>query len=145
MFLNTKNLIFKLLKMDSLYSFICCRNCRKRKPQLIYDTELTESLLTQKNDDDYPIESVNQLKIRVRDYVVERKQSIKDIYHIQEELGTGSFGVVHKIIHKVTNEIRAMKQIKLISFSGEDIDSELEAEINILKNLDHPNILKIYE
>jgi calcium-dependent protein kinase len=132
--------------MDTLYSFICCKSCRKKHPPIIYDSELTESLMTRTDYDIQPVEHIDQLRIRVSNYVIERKHiSVSNVYFIREELGVGSFGVVFKVIHKVTNEIRAMKQIKLSSFHGDYNDSELEAEINILKKLDHPNILKIYE
>jgi calcium-dependent protein kinase len=132
--------------MDSLYAWICCQTCKKRKPSIIYDTELTESLLYKTDYEQRPIENVNQVRIKVSDYVVQRKfTSVGNIYHIHEELGEGSFGKVFKVIHKTTNEIRAMKQIKLSNFSEGFNNHELEDEINILKNLDHPNVLKIYE
>jgi len=60
-------------------------------------------------------------------------------------LGEGSFASVYSVENKITGEIRAMKIInKSASCSIED-DKEIFNEINILRTMDHPNILKIFE
>ena len=46
--------------------------------------------------------------------------------------------------HKLSNQYRAMKIIQCKS-STENHSSAINKEINILKDLDHPNILKVYE
>ena len=61
-----------------------------------------------------------------------------------ETLGKGSYGEVKKIQHKTTGEFRAMKIIKKDEVSKEYVQSLLN-EIDNLKQLDHPNIVKIYE
>ena len=64
-------------------------------------------------------------------------------YIFQEVIGRGSFSVVFKVIHTSTNEIFAAKA--LILFEENNINDQLyEAEINSLKLLDHPNIIKLY-
>ena len=64
---------------------------------------------------------------------------------LNETLGSGSFGHVYKVKHKITGNIRAMKKIpkdnKIPGFTDEDIIQEIE----ILKQLDHPYIIKIFE
>ena len=60
-------------------------------------------------------------------------------------LGEGSFASVYSVENKITGEIRAMKIInKSASCSIED-EKEIINEINNLRILDHPNILKIFE
>ena len=60
-------------------------------------------------------------------------------------LGEGSFAAVYRVQNRITDSIRAMKIInKSASCSAED-DKEIFNEINILRTLDHPNILKIFE
>mmetsp|Transcript_16007 Transcript_16007/g.20244 ORF Transcript_16007/g.20244 Transcript_16007/m.20244 type:complete len:105 (+) Transcript_16007:203-517(+) len=59
-------------------------------------------------------------------------------------LGAGAFGQVRKATHKSSGEIRAVKMIdKLVLDEEEQV--RLKYEIDILKNLTHPNIVKLYE
>lgn len=46
--------------------------------------------------------------------------------------------------HKATKIVRAMKSIKKSSILREE-QERLFSEMNILKNLDHPHIVKLYE
>jgi serine/threonine protein kinase len=62
-------------------------------------------------------------------------------YEIGEEIGSGSFGKVFKIKHKKFQENRALKVVNKVEKENYTSFEELE----ILKKLDHPNILKIYE
>ena len=59
-------------------------------------------------------------------------------------LGKGGFGEVKKVIHKLTNNARAMKIIKRDNVD-ESFMAALNSEIKILQMLDHPNIVKLYE
>ena len=59
-------------------------------------------------------------------------------------LGYGGFGVVYKCIHKTSNNIRAVKKIPKKLIAQKDPD-KMRNEIEILKTLDHPNIIKTYE
>lgn len=65
-----------------------------------------------------------------------------DQFELLEELGKGSFGIVHKALDKVTNRIVAIKQIDLES-SDEDIN-EIQKEIAILSTCKFPQIIKYY-
>ena len=63
-------------------------------------------------------------------------------YSIKKILGEGSYGKVYLVAHKETSMFRAMKQIRHDGI----IDSKMvNNEIEIIKKLDYPNILKIYE
>jgi len=67
-------------------------------------------------------------------------------YTVQSTMGEGAFGKVYKVIHKTTGSLRAMKVINKIKAQiNDDSDDDLINEINILKVIDHPNIMKIYE
>ena len=68
-----------------------------------------------------------------------------DLYDELDDLGEGAYGVVKKVSLKENPEtIRAMKIIpKDMIAEGESIS--LLNEIDILKKLEHPNIVKIYE
>ena len=63
-------------------------------------------------------------------------------YEILKSLGEGSFGKVYLVKHKESQMIRAMKEILK---DEETNEADIENEINILKKLDNPHIVKIYE
>ena len=65
-------------------------------------------------------------------------------YEILETVGKGGYGEVKKVVYKITGETRAMKIIKKESCDEEYMKS-LTNEITILRMLDHPNIIKLYE
>ena len=66
-------------------------------------------------------------------------------YTVIKELGKGSYGKVLLVSHKITGAIRAMKIINKIDDGFENNDEEVLNEINILKKIDHKNIIKIFE
>ena len=95
--------------------------------------------------------SQNDLNVRAslipissKDIIVEKKGSPFEDYEIIEQLGEGTFGKVFKVRNKNNNSIRAMKQISK-SFINNLNDSEVGKEIEILKKLNHPYIIKLYE
>lgn len=58
-----------------------------------------------------------------------------------DKLGEGTYGVVYKALDKNTNEFVALKKIRLES-EEEGIPSTAIREIALLKELNHPNIVK---
>jgi NIMA (never in mitosis gene a)-related kinase len=64
-------------------------------------------------------------------------------YVIQGEIGRGSFGVVYKAINRRDQRIYVVKRIHMGAMS---IKNQKEAlfEVQILKTIDHPNIIKYY-
>ncbi|CAD8206359.1 unnamed protein product [Paramecium octaurelia] len=84
------------------------------------------------------------VKIGVELFVNLKKQSITKVYTLGQVLGQGAFGKVWKVTHKTTGLIRAMKQIRKSELIKED-EQKMFSEMNLLKNLYHPNIVKLYE
>ena len=60
-------------------------------------------------------------------------------------LGEGTFAAVYRVQNRLTDTIRAMKIINKSANCSEEDDKEIFNEINILRTMDHPNILKIFE
>lgn len=60
----------------------------------------------------------------------------------KKELGKGSFGVVYKAHEKNTGIVRAVK--KVMNENIQNYDGFIN-EVDALKTLDHPNIIKLYE
>jgi cyclin-dependent kinase len=58
-----------------------------------------------------------------------------------DKLGEGTYGVVYKAREKKTDELFALKKIRLTS-DDEGIPSTAIREISLLKELNHPNIVK---
>lgn len=71
-------------------------------------------------------------------------EDIRSVYTFEKRLGAGKFGVVNQAcLNKDKNKKFAVKSIKI-----ESIISELkliENELDILRQVDHPNIIKYYE
>ena len=90
------------------------------------------------------ITDVTKLPISTKDIIMQRKGDAFQDYIIIKKLGEGTFGIVYEVKNKNNNAIRAMKVIKK-SFLNNLEDSEIKKEIDILKKLNHPYIMKIYE
>jgi calcium-dependent protein kinase len=71
-----------------------------------------------------------------------KNRDILEDYDFKKELGSGTYGIVYEAIHRVTNERRAVKAICKDQVEDEEA---LKNELTILKQLDHPNIVKLYE
>jgi len=66
------------------------------------------------------------------------------LYKLQRELGAGSFSTVREATKKGTDEHYAVKIVKRMDLPPED-EEALREEVSILKNMDHPNIIKLYD
>ena len=91
------------------------------------------------SDDESSISISNKLFITdISEFLPSKK------YKILDKLGSGSFGKVYLAQNKYTKEKVAMKEIKK---SNKDLlsDGEIKDEIEILKSLDHPDIVRIIE
>ncbi len=72
--------------------------------------------------------------------------NINENYKRLRKLGEGSYGTVYLVNHNYSNQSRAMKIItKKNTENNQIVDMEIINEIEILKKMDHPNIVKIFE
>ena len=88
---------------------------------------------------------VKNIKIGADSLFMQRHLSPWQFYEELEELGIGNYGVVKKVrLIKSPDIVRAMKIIpeeNIVQGEGASLIDEIE----ILKNLEHPNIMKVYE
>lgn len=91
------------------------------------------------------VKDVDEVQINISSLILERNCPPSELYDLIENLGSGAYGTVCKVRHKEYKELRAMKIIKKENLIEGVKISQIEQEINILKRLDHPNVLKIYE
>ena len=87
----------------------------------------------------------NSIKFDTDLIISEVKKNPFNIYQKIKSLGEGSYGEVFLVKHKTIGAVRAMKVIRKIDNYAENNDEEVINEINILKKMDHPNIIKIFE
>ena len=76
-----------------------------------------------------------------------KEGDVYKFYYPESVLGEGAFGKVLKVVHKGSGLLRAMKVLKrdkLREDSQYNIGRLFE-EFSILRELDHPNIIKLYE
>lgn len=78
---------------------------------------------------------------------LENKQYSKicDEYKLLDYIGKGACGIIQKVQHLVTGGLRAMKIISKSNFIDIGDETRLNKEVEILKRLNHPNILKVYD
>lgn len=70
-----------------------------------------------------------------------QEASALDRYERQEKLGEGTYGIVYKCRDLVTNQIVALKKIRLEK-EDDGVPSTAIREISLLKGLRHPNVVE---
>ena len=85
------------------------------------------------------------IKLTSSTIVADSKTDAEHDYKKLQILGEGTFSTVYEAQNRITDIMRAMKIIKRQKHSSEQEKIEITNEINILKTMDHPNIVKIFE
>jgi calcium-dependent protein kinase len=76
-------------------------------------------------------------------FILDNAGKITEFYDIEKKkLGEGSYGTVCKAKNKSTHAVRAVKSISKSQMKNLD---RFKQEIAIMKLMDHPNIIKLYE
>ena len=109
-----------------------------------FETMVRNSNISRERLDITSIKEESMISISNRLFINEIKEIPKKKYITQKLLGVGTYGKVYLVQNKYTKEYFAMKEIPKTS---EDLlsDNEILDEIEILKNLDHPDIVRITE
>jgi len=125
--------------MGNFNDFICSNCSKKNKEEDNYYIQETNPIVPK---------SIIDLKVDAKNFITKSGQNVYDIYEKICELGAGAFGTVYKVKRKNSGMnpiIRALKEISKEAMINEESGEEIRNEIEILKNIDHPNIMKIYE
>ena len=65
-------------------------------------------------------------------------------FQIKRKLGEGNFGSVSLVESKITNKVYALKEIRGDYYDNEAQRLEVEREIKLLENLNHPHVIKYF-
>ncbi|NWU35815.1 DAPK2 kinase, partial [Hylia prasina] len=74
--------------------------------------------------------------------------NVEDMYELLEKLGSGHFGVVRLCRERSTSTFYAAKFVKMRRRRGSRLGLEraqVEREVAILRQLDHPNIMRLHD
>lgn len=83
-------------------------------------------------------------KLKHDTQTAERRGKITEYYTLGRVLGSGSYSVVREGVDKTTKTKYAVKVIKRSELTEED-DEAILTEVEILKAMDHPNIMTLRE
>ena len=95
----------------------------------------------------------NTTLAKAEDYVIQpsnfvslKSHSLQDDYSVNGKLNTGGVGTIRRVVHKVTGQMRALKTIRKSMITQEmRRKAKFFNEVDILKDADHPNIIKLYD
>jgi calcium-dependent protein kinase len=82
------------------------------------------------------------IKFSRENFVGETKGKLLDSYEVIKQLGKGGYGKVYEVKNIKTGEVRACKHLSKLNIKNLE---KFRREIEILKQMDHPNIIKLYE
>ena len=85
------------------------------------------------------------LSISKGDFVRENMGYFDNFYKIGKLLGIGTFSEVRKVESTVTTATRAVKVVNKMHLTNVEDIKRFFYEIEILRDLDHPNVLKVFE
>ena len=74
--------------------------------------------------------------------ISKNKNMLTEVYKPEGQLGEGGYGQVYLVRHKKMGLLRAMK---VIPVNSQNEEGKTDEEIELLKQLDHPNIVKLFE
>ncbi|XP_016300944.1 myosin light chain kinase, smooth muscle [Sinocyclocheilus anshuiensis] len=90
-------------------------------------------------DEAEPSDDESEKEPDYRNVTIRTDVKVKDLYDVEDRLGTGKFGTVFKLIEKSTKKVWAGKFIKAYSAKEKD---NVRQEIAIMNDLHHPKLVQ---
>eukprot|EP00745_Piridium_sociabile_P009573 TRINITY_DN167098_c0_g1_i1.p1 TRINITY_DN167098_c0_g1~~TRINITY_DN167098_c0_g1_i1.p1 ORF type:complete len:689 (+),score=112.14 TRINITY_DN167098_c0_g1_i1:119-2185(+) len=132
--------VTKSAKFDSLLKSFCSNNCSSFPLEKLSDLWQATLLLI------LEIHFPADVKFKRDMFVGQAKTCPMDeVYQRGEKLGQGQFGVVIKVKDRRTHQIRCCKVVAKNQMKPSLSVEQIVIEIKALRQLDHPNIVKLYE
>lgn len=86
------------------------------------------------------------------EFIKKNPQQFKEVYDCAKPLGKGSFGTVYKVTHKAQCGQKNVKRERVCKIISKAVaaragtsDAKVREELAVLKRLDHPHVLRIFE
>ncbi|KAA0716077.1 Myosin light chain kinase, smooth muscle [Triplophysa tibetana] len=92
-----------------------------------------------KEDEAEPSDEESEKVREYRHVTIRTDVKVKDLYDVEDRMGTGKFGTVFKLIEKSTKKVWAGKFIKAYSAKEKD---NVRQEIAIMNDLHHPKLVQ---
>ena len=130
------------------------KNCCEKKEETTKNKNMQESSflksiqkkpLCQISLDNIQIRKLSNIPIKTKNVIRKITGSPYEFYDEISLIGIGAYGKVYKVQHKKTFQIRAMKVISKTQLKENFNEESIKNEIEVLKNINHPNIIKLYE
>ena len=93
----------------------------------------------------HSINKEDDILLKYSGVIIANHGSLAVNYDIDRKIGSGTFGKVYEVTYRPLNQKRAMKVVKKDTINYQDDAQKFLKEIEMLTQLDHPNIIKIYE
>eukprot|EP00013_Stygamoeba_regulata_P005442 CAMPEP_0177634064 /NCGR_PEP_ID=MMETSP0447-20121125/3172_1 /TAXON_ID=0 /ORGANISM="Stygamoeba regulata, Strain BSH-02190019" /LENGTH=421 /DNA_ID=CAMNT_0019135767 /DNA_START=161 /DNA_END=1426 /DNA_ORIENTATION=- len=71
-------------------------------------------------------------------------EELASLYDVEGEIGQGAYSKVFKVIKKETGEAFAAKQLKRTTLEKKKVHENLCTEVDCLRQVDHPNVVKLH-
>ena len=85
---------------------------------------------------------LTEIIIKKEHFVMKKESDVHADYDFKKELGQGTYGVVFLGEHKVTKELRAIKEIQRSKIKKYQ---RFINEVTAMRTLDHPNVIRLFE
>lgn len=105
----------------------CCSSASEQVPLSLQTPQIIKPILR---------------SVRKRTFLASKLVSITDRYEILRTLGSGTIGTLFLALEIESGKLRTIREV---SKSAHISENEIFHEYNILTELDHPNILKVFE
>lgn len=87
-----------------------------------------------------------------QEFLARNPRRFDEVYEIQKTLGRGTFGSVYRVAHKSQRGKKNEKRIRVCKIISKQVaknagtsDHRVREELAVLKALDHPHVLRIFE
>ena len=124
----------------------------------VWSSPLQFSRVLQSRSTAHPLLSSKKNSIG-KNLLIEREQNFRDVFDVVKQIGEGSISTIYLVKKRynvadgstasqeaatMSQQVYALKEID-VSNIEKDMQYEMRNEIGLLRALDHPNILKIFE